>query len=71
VTQNTPTEIQALRDEADGLSRRADDLKKIADAAQPLFASLDDPQRRQLMTFIRSNEAEAQGVKGSYYRGRR
>jgi hypothetical protein len=62
VTPNAPTEIQALRDEADRLNRRAEDLKKIADAAQPLFASLDDPQRRQLMTFIRSNEAGAQSI---------
>ncbi len=54
VTANAPAEIQALRDEADRLDRRAEDLKKIADAAQPLYASLDDSQRRQLMTFIRS-----------------
>lgn len=60
VAQNTPNEIHALRDEADGFSRRADDLKKFADAAQPLFSGLDDPQRRRLMVFIRSNEADAQ-----------
>ena len=71
VTPNAPTEIQALRDEADRLNRRAEDLKKIADAAQPLYASLDDPQRRQLMTFIRSNEARAQSIRDSDYRGGR
>jgi hypothetical protein len=60
VTQNAPAEVQALRNEADRLSRRADDLKKLADAAQPLFSSLDDPQRRLLMVFIRSYEADAQ-----------
>jgi hypothetical protein len=71
VTPIAPTEIQALRDEADRLNRRAEDLKKIADAAQPLYASLDDPQRRQLMTFIRSNEARAQSIRDSDYRGGR
>jgi len=62
VTQNVPPEVQALRNEADRLGRRADDLKKLADAAQPLFSSLDDPQRRRLMVFIRSNEADAQHI---------
>jgi hypothetical protein len=56
-TPNAPTEIQALRDEANRLNRRAENLKKIADAVQPLYVSLADPQRRQLMTFIRSGEA--------------
>ena len=48
--QSAPDDIQALRIQADQLNSRADELKKIADAAQPLYASLDDAQRSQLMT---------------------
>jgi hypothetical protein len=71
VAPNAPTGIQALRDEADRLSRRSEDLKKIADAAQPLYASLDDPRRRELMIFIRNNESGAQSARGRDYRRRR
>ena len=56
--QNAPDDIQALRIQADQLNSRADELKKIADAAQPLYASLDDTQRSQLMTFIHTNGAQ-------------
>jgi hypothetical protein len=66
----TPDEMQMLRAQADGLNRRADELKTIADAAQPLYASLDDRQRSQLMNFIRSNGGgEEQPIPQS--RGRR
>jgi hypothetical protein len=61
-TKNTPSAIDNLREEANALNRRADELKKIADAAQPLYASLDDTQRRQLMTFIYRDEAGTQGA---------
>ena len=57
-----PDDIQSLRGRADALTRRADELKKIADAAQPLYASLDDTQRSQLMSFIRSNGAQDQAT---------
>jgi hypothetical protein len=56
--QNAPDDIQALRIQAEQLNSRADELKKIADAAQPLYASLDDTQRSQLMTFIHTNGAQ-------------
>jgi hypothetical protein len=58
--QSAPDDIQALRIQADQLNGRADELKKIADAAQPLYASLDDAQRSQLMTFIHTNGAQDQ-----------
>jgi hypothetical protein len=39
--------IEQLRDEAQFLSDRSADRKALADAAQPLYASLDDQQRRR------------------------
>jgi hypothetical protein len=60
--EGSPDEIQALRNQADALNRRADELKKIANAAQPLYASLNDSQRKQLMTFIRTNGAQDQAT---------
>jgi hypothetical protein len=37
-----------LRDRADAVATRAADLKKLADAWQPLYASLDDNQKARL-----------------------
>jgi hypothetical protein len=42
-----PDIIEQLRDEAQFLSDRSVDRKALADAAQPLYASLDDQQRRR------------------------
>jgi len=39
--------IEQLRDEAQFLSERSVDRKTLADAAQPLYASLNDQQKRQ------------------------
>ena len=39
--------IEQLRDEAQFLSERSADRKTLADAAQPLYASLDDQQKRR------------------------
>jgi gas vesicle protein len=39
--------IEQLRDEAQFLSDRSLDRKALADAAQPLYASLDDQQKRR------------------------
>jgi hypothetical protein len=39
--------IEQLRDEAQFLSERSVDRKTLADAAQPLYASLDDQQKRR------------------------
>jgi hypothetical protein len=43
------------------MSERSADQKKLADAAQPLFASLDDQQKRRFSeTLVRiSNERDA------------
>jgi len=40
--------IAHLNRTADALSERSADMKKLADAAQPLYASLDDHQKKHL-----------------------
>ncbi len=40
--------IEQMRKGADSMTERAVDQKKLADAAQPLFASLNDQQKRRL-----------------------
>ena len=46
--QKAPADIiEQLRDEAQFLSERSADRKTLADAAQPLYASLDDQQKRR------------------------
>src|SRR5580700_5023199 len=39
--------IDRMHQEADYMSERSADQKKLADAAQPLFTSLDDQQKRR------------------------
>jgi hypothetical protein len=39
--------IEQMRTGADSMTERAVDQKKLADAAQPLFASLNDQQKRR------------------------
>jgi hypothetical protein len=50
--------IDRMHQEADYMSERSADQKKLADAAQPLFTSLDDQQKRRFTeTLVRiSNE---------------
>ena len=46
--QKAPADvIEQLRDEAQFLGERSTDRKSLADAAQPLYASLDDQQKRR------------------------
>jgi hypothetical protein len=40
--------VELLRDRADALATRAANLKKLTDAWQPLYASLDDNQKARL-----------------------
>jgi LTXXQ motif family protein len=40
--------VELLRDRADALATRATNLKKLADAWQPLYASLDDNQKARM-----------------------
>jgi zinc resistance-associated protein len=44
--------IQRLRERADALTRRAEQLRKLADASAPLYASLTDDQKHRLRFLI-------------------
>jgi len=47
--------IARLRDGASYMNMRADSLKKLADAADPLYKSLDDGQKRRFGMLLRMN----------------
>jgi len=48
-----PDAIARLRQGADAMTTRAAALKKLADAADPLYKSLDDGQKRRFGTLLR------------------
>jgi hypothetical protein len=50
-------QIDRLRKRADALAERAADLKRFADAAQPLYSTLDEGQKRRLETLIQHRRA--------------
>ncbi len=58
--------IAFLRQRADRLTERAAQLKRLADAAEPLYKSLDDAQKRRLRVLTRGLRArgEASGRHG-------
>jgi LTXXQ motif family protein len=49
-----PDFVARLRQGADAMTARADGLKKLADAAEPLYKSLDDGQKRRFATLLRA-----------------
>jgi hypothetical protein len=51
-TNPQPDDITALQREADALAEQSANLRKISDAAKPLYDSLDDRQRRRLIQFV-------------------
>lgn len=44
--------LQRLRDRADAMTKNAANLKKLADAAQPLYESLTDDQKHRLVFLV-------------------
>jgi len=50
-------QVDRLRKRADALAERAADLKRFADAAQPLYATLDEGQKRRLQTIMQQRRA--------------
>lgn len=44
--------VERLRKRAENLAERASDMKRFADTAQPLYATLDEGQKRRLQTLI-------------------
>jgi hypothetical protein len=59
--QERPNEIGVLRTIADNLTARGDSLKKLADAAEPLYATLDDGQKNELFQFLRTDFEKRHG----------
>ena len=53
-----PDIAEYMRREADDLSGRAADLRKLADATGPFYGSLDDGQKRRFIEFLRSERTE-------------
>ena len=51
--QPAPDAIARMREGADALTARAAGLKKLADASEPLYKSLDDGQKRRFSELIR------------------
>jgi hypothetical protein len=50
-----PNDIALMRSVADSLTAQGASLKKLADAAEPLYANLDDHQRHELFEFLRTD----------------
>jgi hypothetical protein len=48
-----PNDISLMRAEADRLAQKSTSLKKLANAAEPFYAGLEDSQKRKLAQFIR------------------
>jgi zinc resistance-associated protein len=49
-----PNVIERMRQRADALTTRGADLKKLADASEPLYKSLTDSQKRRLVAMLRN-----------------
>jgi hypothetical protein len=45
--------IERLRERADAMTKRAADLKRLADAAAPLYQSLNEDQKHRLFLLVR------------------
>ena len=51
------------------MTARAASLKKLADAAEPLYKSLDDGQKRRFAMLLRGGRGEG-GNRGGWHRNR-
>lgn len=63
--------IAMLRERADALSARAAAFKRLADASEPLYKSLDPDQKRRLHMLTRGMHAHAEGFRGPHGHGPR
>jgi len=62
-----PDVMAHLRRQADFMTQRAADLKRLADAAQPLYDKLDDAQKRRLQILLHQGMRER--THGMHMRG--
>jgi hypothetical protein len=51
--QPAPDAIARMRESADAMTQRAANMKKLADASEPLYKSLDDAQKHRFSALIR------------------
>ena len=49
--------VDRLKKRADSLAERAADMKRFAEVAQPLYATLDEAQKNRLQTLLRHRRA--------------
>jgi hypothetical protein len=61
--------IDGLRRRADAMAAGATSLKQLADAAEPLYKSLDDGQKRRLIVLARAMRPGHGGPGGWHHRG--
>jgi hypothetical protein len=64
-----PDMITRLRQGADAMAARGANLKKLADAAEPLYKSLDDGQKRRFGVLLRAGRGEGAN-RGGWHRNR-
>jgi hypothetical protein len=67
--QARPDPVTRLRNRADRMALTATALKKIADAADPLYKTLDDGQKRRLAMLTHRNHEGGGGWRGRFQRG--
>ena len=53
-----PDEIDNMRRDADSLTARADNLRRIASAAEPLFRTMNEGQKREMVQFLHRSFAD-------------
>jgi hypothetical protein len=61
-----PDVIERLRQRADAMSMRAASIKRLADAAEPLYQSLDEGQKRRFAALLRMGSRD--GMQGRWHR---
>ena len=61
--------IAKLRFRADSLEQRAAELKKLADAAEPLYRTLTDDQKQRLRVLVRATMRHGHRYAGWRHRG--
>ncbi|HEX2655896.1 MAG TPA: Spy/CpxP family protein refolding chaperone [Xanthobacteraceae bacterium] len=64
----TDDAIERLRHRADAMTATAAGLKRLADAAQPLYQSLDEGQKHRLMFVVRAMRGEHMAHMGGGWR---
>ena len=67
--QPKPDPVTRLRNRADRMAVTAGALKKIADAADPLYKTLDDGQKRRLAMLTHHHRHGGEGWRGRFQRG--